>query len=202
MTERTIVWEGTDAWRAEIAIVDLGVDRVRARGTQIGVDPVPYRLEYELETSAGWETHRLQARSSGAGWSREIDLRHDGAGRWRCSTAAEGVAPGLPEPGGDTDAVRGAIDCDLAFSPLTNLMPIRRHALHVHEGEHDLLMAWVDVPSLELTRSPQRYEHVRRTEEGAVVRYVGERREFVSELELDADGLVRTYPQLARRVDG
>ncbi|MDO9408832.1 putative glycolipid-binding domain-containing protein [Patulibacter sp.] len=202
MSARTIVWEGTDAWRAEVAVVDLGVDRVRAKGTQLGVDPVPYRLEYELDTTAGWETHRLQARSSGAGWSREIDLRHDGAGRWRCEVAESGSAPGLAEPGGDMALLRGAIDCDLGASPLTNLMPVRRHTLNIHEGEHDLLMAWVDAPSLAVVPSPQRYEHVRRTEDGSVVRYVGEGRRFVAELELDADGLVRAYPGLARRVAG
>ncbi|MEV4422088.1 putative glycolipid-binding domain-containing protein [Patulibacter sp. NPDC049589] len=165
----------------------------------MGVQPLPYRLEYELETTAGWETHRLQARSSGAGWSREIDLRHDGAGRWRCSAKQTGSAPGLPEAGGDTDALRGAIDCDLGCSPLTNLMPVRRHALHVHEGEHDLLMAWVDAPSLAVTPSAQRYTHVGRSDEGATVRHAGEDG-FRADLELDPDGLVRTYPQLARRV--
>ncbi|WP_026910128.1 putative glycolipid-binding domain-containing protein [Patulibacter minatonensis] len=201
MAARTIVWEGTDAWRAEVAVVDLGVDRVRATGTQIGVEPVPYRLEYELETSAGWETHRLTARSSGAGWSRELDLRHDGAGRWRCTTKESGSAPGLPEPGGDLDDVRGAIDCDLACSPLTNLMPVCRHALHLHEGEHDMLMAWVDVPSLAVTASAQRYTHLGRGEEGSTVRYTGEDG-FVADLALDPDGLVRTYPGLAARVAG
>jgi hypothetical protein len=202
MAARTIVWEGTDAWRAEVAVVDPGVDRVRARGTQLGVDPLPYRVEYELDTTAGWKTHRLQVRSSGAGWSREIDLRHDGAGRWRCDASGTGDAPGLGEPGGDVALLRGAIDCDLAGSPLTNLMPVRRHSLNVHEGEHDLLMAWVDVPSLTVTPSRQRYEHVQRTEEGSVVRYVGDGGAFRAELELDGDGLVRTYPGLARRVAG
>jgi hypothetical protein len=72
----------------------------------------------------------------------------------------------------------------------------------VHEGEHDLLMAWVDVPSLAVTPSRQRYEHVRRTEDGSVVRYVGEGGSFVADLELDGDGLVRTYPGLGRRVAG
>jgi hypothetical protein len=202
MAPRTVVWEGTDAWRAEVSVVELGNDRVRARGTQLGTDPLPYRLEYELDTTAGWQTHRLQARSSGGGWTREIDLRHDGAGNWRCEASGTGTAPGLPEPGGETGPLRGAIDCDLGCSPLTNLMPVRRHALHVHEGEHDLLMAWVDAPSLAVTPSRQRYEHVARTEEGSLVRYVGEHRSVVAELALDPDGLVRTYPGLARRVAG
>jgi hypothetical protein len=50
--------------------------------------------------------------------------------------------------------------------------------------------------------SRQRYEHVRLTADGAVVRYVGEHRDFVGELELDRDGVVIFYPDLARRVGG
>jgi hypothetical protein len=201
MGERAIVWEGLDAWRAEVSVVRLEADRVRATGTQLGVDPVPYRLQYELETGGNWETQRLRLRSTGAGWSRSIDLRHDGAGGWTCDAEATGNAP-FGEPGGDVAAVRGAIDCDLAGSPLTNLMPIRRHALHVHEGEHDLLMAWVDVPSLVLSPSPQRYEHVSRGEDGAVVRYTSGTRGMAVDLDLDRDGLVRRYPRLAARVGG
>jgi hypothetical protein len=33
------------------------------------------------------------------------------------------------------------------------------------------------------------------------VRYVGEHRSFVGELELDHDGFVLLYPELARRVE-
>jgi len=50
--------------------------------------------------------------------------------------------------------------------------------------------------------SAQRYEHVRRTAHGSVVRYVdrGLFDGFEAELELDADGLVVRYPELAMRV--
>ena len=59
------------------------------------------------------------------------------------------------------------------------------------------------VPDLGLHPSRQRYEHVRRNAHKAVVRYVdlGLFRGFTSELELDRDGLVLLYPQLARRVE-
>ncbi len=64
-------------------------------------------------------------------------------------------------------------------------------------------MAWVSVPDLGLHASPQRYEHLRREANEAVVRYIdlGTDRGFTSELVLDHDGLVLVYPQLARRVD-
>ena len=88
-----------------------------------------------------------------------------------------------------------ALDCDLALSPLTNAMPILRHGLHEQPGEADFTMAWVDVPSLTVTESRQRYEHVA----PGLVRYVdrGEFDGFTAELELDPDGLVLTYPGLA-----
>ena len=62
------------------------------------------------------------------------------------------------------------------------------------------MMAWVSVPDLGVHPSPQRYEHVSADEWGSVVRYVGAHRSFEGLLELDRDGLVLMYPELARRV--
>jgi hypothetical protein len=201
MAARLVLWHGADEWRAEAATVDLAGDGVRATGVQIGVDPIPYRLDYELDASDGFVTRRLDVRASGGGWARRLLLRHDGKGVWTCATEHDGEVD-LAAPGADAEAVAGAIDCDLGFSPLTNLMPIRRHRLHEEPGGSDFVMAWVSVPDLEVFASPQRYEHVRTTESGAVVRYVDRGRfaGFTAELELDTDGLVLVYPELARRV--
>jgi hypothetical protein len=94
---------------------------------------------------------------------------------------------------GDLD---GALDCDLAFSPLTNLMPVRRSGLRELPGSEDFVMAWVSVPDLKVHASPQRYEHVRPD----VVRFLSLDGDFTAELELDDDGLVVRYPRLAERV--
>ena len=67
-------------------------------------------------------------------------------------------------------------------------------------GEVDFLMAWVSVPDLGMRPSEQRYEHVRRDGDEAVVRYVGRHRDFVDDLVFDRDGVVDLYPDLARRV--
>jgi hypothetical protein len=55
-------------------------------------------------------------------------------------------------------------------------------------------MAWVDVPSLELTRSEQRYEPIR---PGHVRFRSGS---FTAEIEFDGDGFVVLYPGLAERL--
>jgi uncharacterized protein len=199
---RLLLWTGADSWRAEVATVDLTDRGVSAFGTQLGADPAPYRLDYRLDASEGFITRSLHVEVSGEGWSRSLGLLHDGEGGWRCEGEQEGNPP-LPPPGGDVEAVRGALDCDLALSPLTNLMPVRRYTLHQRSGRVDLLMAWVSVPDLGLQPSRQRYEHIRRDGDGGIVRFVdlGLHPGFVSELVMDRDGLVLDYPDLARRVD-
>ncbi len=180
---RAIAWHGLEEWLAEYAQVDVGPDGVLATGVQLGVEPEPYRLDYHLDVPSDWVTRRLEIEASGAGWRRSLVLEHDGAGHW----SADGVR---------VDELTGALDCDLALSPLTNLMPVRRSGLHARAGAEDFLMAWVAVPDLRVVPSRQRYEHVRPD----VVRYVSLDSDFTAELELDDEGLVVRYPRLAERV--
>ncbi|MBA2629486.1 MAG: putative glycolipid-binding domain-containing protein [Thermoleophilaceae bacterium] len=188
-TRRVLLWRGTDAWRAEYADVTIAADRLLARGTQIGVEPRPYRLSYALDTGTGFVTSRLTVDTAGEGWSRRLDLTRDAAGAWHMSADGAG-AKDLGPPGGDQSALGGANDCDLAFSPLTNTMPIRRDG----GGPANYVMAWVSVPDLAVVRSEQRYEPVG----DGRVRYVDG--DFRAELELDADGFCLRYPGLAERV--
>lgn len=190
-----VLWKGTDEWRAEVAQLELGDDRLTATGTQLGIDPLPYRVDYELETGAQWLTRRLQVTATGDGWVRRLDLRSDGAGHWESTSSVEGDVD-LPSPGGDLAAVEGALDCDLAYSPLTNLMPVRRHQLDRNPGTVDFLMAWVSLPDLAVHLSPQRYQHL----DTSLVRYLSTDSDFQADLELDSEGLVINYPGLAQRV--
>jgi hypothetical protein len=199
---RLVLWSGLDAWRAEAAMVELTPDGVRATGTQLGATPIPYRLEYDLDAAEGFVTRSLHVEATGDAWARRLRLSHDGDGGWHAETEGDGH-PSLPPAGGDANALEGALDCDLAFSPLTNVMPIRRHGLHEGPDRVEFLVAWVSVPDLGIHPSRQRYEHVRRDPEGAVVRFteLGVTPGFEAELALDPDGLVVLYPDLARRVD-
>jgi uncharacterized protein len=200
---RLLIWRGLDEWRTEAAEIHLTEHGVGARGTQIGLDPLPYRLSYRLEAPERFVTRSLEIEVGGDGWRRELDLTHDGDGSWQCDGAESGEAQAdLPAPGGDTAGLEDSLDCDLGLSPLTNLMPIRRHDLHRGPGEAEFVMAWVSVPDLALHVSAQRYEHLRMEGDGAIVRFTDEGmfKGFTSELELDEDGLVRVYPGLATRV--
>jgi uncharacterized protein len=171
---RFLVWRGLEEWLAEAAEIRLEDDRLSARGTQLGAEPRPYRVDYELTTGEGWITERLHVVAG----NRELDLRR-GEGGWTVDGEAR---PDLAS----------ALDCDLQNSPVTNTMPILRE----DGGPADLVMAWVAVPDLEVHVSRQRYEPM----DDGRVRYVSRDSDFTAELELDEDRLVVRYPRMAERV--
>jgi hypothetical protein len=191
--ERIFVWQGwEDEWHAESATVAFLDTRMVATGTQLGVDPMPYSLNYSLAVElSDLVTRRLSVTARGADWSRGVELDHALDGEWTISAEATGDVD-LPAPGGDPAALGASRDIDLAFSPLTNFMPAQRFS----EGSHDFVMAFVEVPSLRVFAHRQRYTHLR----PGVVRYESVDDDFSADLELDDDGFVVTYPQLARRV--
>ena len=175
MSRRLLVWRGLEEWLAEACEVSLDGDRLGVRGVQLGAEPHPYRVDYELTTGADWVTERLMVRCE----ERSLELVRASDGSW--------TANGDPQP-----PLAGALDCDLAFSPLTNFMPARR--LGGEPADH--VMAWVSVPDLAVVRSEQRYEPI----DARTVRYVGLDSDFTAELELDEEGFVVRYPRLAERV--
>jgi uncharacterized protein len=212
--QRALIWtgEGVDQdgdWHVELATVELSDSGLRASGTQLGAVPLPYRLDYRLDATAdGFVTRGLQLEATGAGWTRRLRLERDESGEWAVEVGGEGApelgAEELPAPGGDAQALDGALDCDLGLSPLTNAMPVHRHSLHTEPGAAEFTMAWVSVPDLAVRPSSQRYTHVSRAAESRVVRFEeleGDDVSFTSDLEFAADGLVRLYPKLARRIE-
>jgi hypothetical protein len=172
---RFLAWRGLDEWRAEGCTVERGDHGLRAVGVQLGP---AYQLDYGLETDSELLTRRLVVTVKDADGERGVLLERSDA-----SWTANGEP--LPE-------VEGALDVDLALSPLTNYMPAAR----LGEEPVDHVMAWVDVPSLDVVRSGQRYEPIG----PGRVRYVGLDDGFTAELELDGDGFVVHYPELAQRV--
>jgi len=79
---------------------------------------------------------------------------------------------------------------DLGYSPLFNSLPV----LAGLEQATDFVMTFVEVPSLEVARSEQRYEPLG----DGVIRYRSG--SFVADIEFDADGFVTRYEGLAERV--
>jgi hypothetical protein len=195
---RFLVWTGVEEWLTESAAVDLDGGGLSATGTQLGAEPAPFRVDYRLEAPE-FVTRELELTASADGWRRQLLLRHDGNGTWEAEVDDQGDVPGGPWDGSLPD-LSDALDIDIENSPLTNTMPILRHGFQ-REGSGNFVMAFVTTPSLRVEASPQRYEHVRTTDAGSVVRYISRDGDFTAELELDTDGLLVFYPRLARRVE-
>jgi hypothetical protein len=199
----SLFWSRVDTAGSDHALVD-DHSGLHARGVAVAATPVPHTCRYELVTDEHWATARLDVSTEGAGWLRTVRLEL-AAGRWRVTTAEQGnlaaalAAAGEPDPGlpGIEDQARlaAAVDVDLGAAPLFNTLPIRR--LELPEAppgtRHELTMAWVLVPSLEVLPSAQTYTVL----DDGRIRY--ESGTFTADLEVDADGYVTHYPGLAGR---
>lgn len=85
---------------------------------------------------------------------------------------------------------------DLGWSPLFNSLPVIRDKL-LESGPSRLYeMRWVDVPSLAVSRSEQRYEPLGN---GQVRFSAGD---FTADIRFDDAGLVLAYPGIGTRVSG
>ncbi len=188
---------------AEFAAVSLGETYLRAAGVAVSADPLPYRLDYELDCGNDFVTRGLIVRTQGANWSRRLALSRDPQGLWGVETTAEGQLD-LRAPGGDPATFAAALDCDLGQCPVTNTMPVLRHGLLRGGASRDFVMAWVSVPDLAVRPSAQRYTFVGPPATGtgaqpgtAVIRY--QSGTFCADVVFDEHGLVVDYPGLGRQ---
>jgi hypothetical protein len=83
---------------------------------------------------------------------------------------------------------------DLGWSPLFNSLPVLRDDLLRSGPARDYIMRWVDVPTLEVSRSAQRYEPLG----GGLVRFRAGG--FEADIRFDVDGYVVDYPGIGSRV--
>jgi hypothetical protein len=198
-TRRAVAWVKDDPLGVEFAEIAIADERLAATGVAIGTAPLSYRLDYELETDAGFVTKRLRVTSCGEGWRRALDLRRDENGVWNVETDEEGNVD-LPAAGGETARFASALDCDLGLSPVTNMMPILRHGLLQSGGPIELTMAWVEVPALAVRADGQRYRHVSSAADHHVIRFEAVDASFAADITVDADAVVVDYPGIARRL--
>lgn len=196
--DRTYTWEHwDDPSITNTADVHFTNEGLRASGIQHGRG---YTAHWSLDAADGWVTRRLSIGVAGDGWSRSLELSRDDGRVWTSETTLTGEQPSdLPAPGiAPGEDLSDALDCDLGLCPLTNTMPIRRLGLlYDRVPKTRLIMALVDMPSLQVIASDQYYASV----DSTTVSYASGTRGVDVELKVDQDGVVLTYPDLARRRD-
>ena len=142
-------------------------------------------VQYVIRLNAAWRVHQFML-------FRDLEdpdlwLASDGAGRWGEVNGSHRV---------DLDA---CTDVDLALTPATASILIRRLPLHVgHAAE--VTVAVIDVETLGITRQHRRFARLEdrrwriehRGEDGSVTASV--------EVDVDEHGLVLDHPGIARRL--
>jgi hypothetical protein len=131
-----------------------------------------------LTCNAAWETRSLELTGRVGADAVAITVHADDDRRWRLN-------------GAEQPAVAGCIELDLAFSPATNTLPLRRLNLAVGQSA-SVTSAWLTFPELQLEPLPQTYR--RRDEQH--YDYEAPTLGFSTVLTVNADGIVIDYPPL------
>ena len=146
------------------------------KGTVVGVlkDQRPLLASYEIQCDENWLTHRVQVERTIGSDAKTLSLSVESRGVWRSS-------------GQELPGVRGCHDADLALTPATNTLPIRRLNLQVG-GSESVIAAWVKFPELTVQPLSQRYTRLGKD----TYRYASNTG-FSAEIVVDDLGLVTTY---------
>jgi hypothetical protein len=184
MTESEhLVWRRIDAVSTEYCELARTKEGWFFSGVVVLVhESSPWLVRYTVHTDGDWRTKRALIRAQSGAEQRSRTISVDGEGRWWSEKE-------------EHPQVQGAIDIDLAFTPATNTLPIRRAALEVGQTA-EVTAAWIRFPSLDVEPLPQRY--VRLAEKK--YRYESGGGAFSAELDVDASGLVERYGGLWERV--
>lgn len=171
----TYTWYGVERPSVERLHITAG-ERTEVRSS---VDAGDDHYAYEVILGPGWVFQTLALRTGDG----QLRLHRDADGDWFVD---EEPRPDLAD----------AVDIDLAFSPFTNTLPIRRLNLPVTTSA-EIATAYVIVPSLRVSRDPQRYTRVA---DDAYL-YESLDSDFSRRITVDANGFVLDYPGLFRAID-
>ena len=142
----------------------------------------PCHFHYEVDASTGWRARRARVRGYLGERAVDVRIHATAAGAWRLDGhAVHGLA--------------GCVDLDLAFTPATNLLVLRRLALEVGQGA-EAPAAYLRFPELDLVRLPQSYVRVSREEYA----YRSPSTGYAGTLIVQDSGAVEEYPGLFEQI--
>jgi hypothetical protein len=182
-----LFWQALHTTGLEHCSLDIYNSAIRADGLVIGVEnDVPFRVRYRLSIDERWHvTSVLVSDLTGAG--ADVYLISNGEGAWFDKV-------GKPVP-----ALDGCIDVDIAVTPFTNMLPIRRLNLAVGEMREIAVTYIQPTENMHISRVMQQYSCVSDAETQSVYRFT--QADFSADITVDQYGLVITYPGLFQRVN-
>ena len=178
-----VLWRGiVPAFGAEHCTLRRRADGgFRLGGTAVFAsedDGTPTTARYDILTDQRWRTRQVTVALADRGTG--IRLITDGTGHWW-----------VPH-GDDVPELERCLDVDLRCTPATNALPINRLELPIG-ATGDVRAAYIEVPSLRITHTEQRYERI----DEDLYRYSSD--DFTAEIRVDEHGLVVEYEGLWER---
>lgn len=183
--KRIYRWSTVEGGGTEHLALDVSAARIEAEAVVIGpaagplFEGAPFACIYRLRCGADWRVRELAVRLAGGA---TLTLAADGLGNW-----TDGA--GRPLPGLD-----GCIDVDLACTPLTNTLPIRRLG-KVLDRRQEIRVAFVAFPALSVGAVSQAYTRLG----PGRYRFDSPEHAFTADIGTDDEGLVLDYPGLFYR---
>lgn len=177
--QATIIWRRLDLPGHDTAQLRAAGDRWQIDGVAVFAESgVGCCLRYAVVADSRWHTVSARVRGWKGDDDIDLDIAVDARRRWTLN--------GIPAP-----AAAGCIDIDLAFSPATNLLPVRRLGLSVGESRA-APAAWLTFPALAIARLDQTYSRLGDLQYG----YESSGGAFRTTLTFLPSGLVAEYPGL------
>ncbi len=186
-----LTWQADDGRGLEGTRLTFHGGAFRALGRMVRTDPDgDFSASYRLVVANDGTLERLSVTSATAGRERHLTMNRTEDGFWLLDTGS----------GGTRAEFGGAVDVDLAHSPMFNTLPVRRLGLHREPGEHALPMVFVTLPDLEVELVEQHYA-TRTVLDAAGTATVSFRwDDFTSDLTVDEEGVVLNYPGVSSRL--
>jgi len=179
---KTVRWRPAKGTGIEHLTVATEKNAIVARSVLIGeYEGKPFGVRYQATCDKRWTTREIAIDTADG---RRFRFTSDGRGHWRDEKRRR------PE-------FDGCIDIDLAGSPFTNTLPIRRLSLDRKHGSTEFAMLWFPFDTFEPFVDRQRYTCLKSR---CLYRFEAVDNDFSADLPLDDDGFVLDYPTLFKRV--
>jgi len=140
----------------------------------------PLLVHYEVECDQNWHTSNVEVHCAHGTTHHHLELQAHSS-TWR--------RDGQPLP-----QVQGCLDVDIAITPATNTLPIRRFRLAPGAAQ-DVTAAWIKIPELTIEPLPQRYTNI----DNHRYHYQSANN-FSADLEIDEQAMIVRYSDLWHRI--
>lgn len=177
--QTNILWSGREYYSLENCLINTSENGTEINSTIIGsYQGKIYQVTYHIKTNEYWETVFAAITSRHSNQMQKIQLEGDGEGNWTSN-------------GKKAEQFTGCIDIDIAVTPFTNTLPIRRLKLHQHQ-EQVIQVIYCDLLEQHIQPVRQQYRCLSATE----YHYENIPNDFEANIVVDESGFVVDYPSL------